>query len=46
MKMIDVAEAYLWETKVGNVYMNESETYARFEYDRNFQRSGIQLDQS
>ena len=43
MKMIDVAEVYLWGTKIGNVYMNESETYARFEYDRNFQRSGIQL---
>ncbi|MEE5994032.1 MAG: type II toxin-antitoxin system HipA family toxin [Oscillospiraceae bacterium] len=43
MKMIDVAEVYLWGTKIGNVYMGEFEEYAKFEYDKSFQKSGIQL---
>lgn len=38
---IEKAEVYLWDTKIGSVIWQNDLGY--FEYDRNFQRSGIEL---
>ena len=41
--MITTAEVYLWGTRIGYVHQGEADTAARFEYDRHFLSSGIEL---
>ncbi len=41
--MIQSAEVYLWGSRIGLVYQGESDPVFRFEYDRSFQKSGIEL---
>ena len=37
------AEIYLWGTRIGYVWLEETEQYASFEYDKDFLNSGIEL---
>ena len=41
--MIYSVEVYLWGSRIGLLHQNEDESFARFVYDKNFQRSGIEL---
>ena len=41
--MINSVEVYLWGKRIGILYQNEKALYADFEYDRDFQKSGIEL---
>ena len=40
--MNNTAEVYLWGTRVGIIHQNPVKSYASFEYDRNFIKSGVQ----
>ena len=41
--MNTTAEVYLWGTRVGIIHQDLSKTYASFEYDTNFLKSGIEI---
>lgn len=41
--MINSVEVFLWGKRIGILYQNENSLYADFEYDRDFQKSGIEL---
>lgn len=41
--MINTAEVYLWDTRIGIVHKDDDKPYAAFEYDRDFVQSGIEL---
>lgn len=41
--MIKVVEIYLWNTRIGILYQGEQDILPRFEYDKDFQQSGIEL---
>lgn len=41
--MKTTAEVYLWGTRVGIIHQDLSKTYASFEYDTNFLKSGIEI---
>ena len=41
--MITACEVYLWGTRIGVIYQDDAYNPARFEYDSNFQKSGIEL---
>lgn len=41
--MITTAEVFLWGTRIGVIYQEKPEEAARFEYDKKFQKSGIEL---
>ena len=41
--MIETAEVYLWGTRVGYVHQGAGDVTASFEYDKEFQSSGIEL---
>lgn len=41
--MIETAEIYLWGTRVGYVHQGAGDAAASFEYDKDFQTSGIEL---
>ena len=41
--MIETAEVYLWGTRVGYVHQGAGDAAASFEYDKDFQTSGIEL---
>ena len=41
--MINTAEVYLWNTRIGIVHKDDDKPYAAFEYDRDFVQSGIEL---
>ena len=41
--MIETAEVYLWGTRVGYVHQGAGDAAANFEYDKDFQTSGIEI---
>ena len=41
--MIDTAEVYLWGTRIGYIHQSEGDIAANFEYDKEFQNSGIEV---
>ncbi|MBQ6104409.1 MAG: type II toxin-antitoxin system HipA family toxin [Lachnospiraceae bacterium] len=41
--MIETAEVFLWGTRIGVLHQRNGDSTASFEYDRYFQRSGIEL---
>ncbi len=41
--MIDVAEIFLWNTRIGMVRQSDPDRAAVFEYDRDFLRSGVEV---
>ena len=41
--MIDMAEVYLWGTRVGVIWQKPDARAASFEYDKNFLQSGMEL---
>lgn len=41
--MITACEVYLWGTRIGVIYQDDAYNPARFEYDSNFRKSGIEL---
>ena len=41
--MINTAEVYLWDTRIGIVHKDDDKPYAAFEYNRDFVQSGIEL---
>lgn len=41
--MISTCEVYLWGTRIGVIYQDDALSAGRFEYDLEFQKSGIEL---
>ena len=41
--MINTAEIFIWGTRIGIIHKEPDLPYASFEYDRDFQKSGIEL---
>lgn len=41
--MNTTAEVYLWGTRVGIIHQDLEKTYASFEYDSDFLKSGIEI---
>ncbi len=41
--MNDTAEVFLWGTRIGIIHQDVGSSYASFEYDRDFLKSGIEL---
>ncbi len=41
--MIDACEVYMWGTRIGVIYQDAPLSAGRFEYDKDFQGSGIEL---
>ncbi|MGD8574565.1 MAG: HipA N-terminal domain-containing protein, partial [Gammaproteobacteria bacterium] len=41
--MTTVAEVRLWGTRIGAVSLETSQTFARFQYDRRFAASGVEV---
>lgn len=41
--MNETAEVYLWGTRIGIIHQEATKTYASFEYDKEFLKSGIEV---
>lgn len=41
--MNDIAEVFLWGTRIGIIHQDITKAYATFEYDKDFVNSGIEL---
>ena len=41
--MNHTAEVYLWGTRIGIIHQDEGKSFASFEYDADFLKSGIEL---
>lgn len=41
--MNNTAEVYLWGTRIGIIHQDTSKSYASFEYDKDFLKSGIEV---
>ena len=41
--MINAAEVYLWNTRIGIIHLDDADGYVTYEYDRHFLDSGIEV---